>query len=157
MWHGFGHRFSRKVARILFRNLARISRGVFFSPLFPTDPRQMPATPKIPKSTPSLEAFSQWFLWVLDLGMHRCFWMSLSLRRSTNLKLVATQPRAHRPSELRNVHAKSKIIWEFSGTMEKQKNLAPHPCPIDSEVFFCFSGFPLAVLGQKRNGCPCTH
>ena len=47
----------------------------------------------------------------------------------------------------RNIHVKSKKILEFSGTMEKQKCLAPHACPVNSEVFF--SGDPVAVLGQK--------
>ena len=48
-----------------------------------------------------------------------------------------------------------KKSGNFLERCKKQNILAPHPCAVDSEV--SSQGFLRAVLGQKINGCPCTH
>ena len=71
-WHGFGLGCLQQTARILFRKLARISRGCF-QPFLPC-PKESTPDPRHPKS-PNPRRFgillSQLFLWRLVAGVLR--------------------------------------------------------------------------------------
>ena len=71
--------FPTYAARILFRKLARIFARVF-QPFFlcPRNPRQIHATLKSPNPRQFWKLVSHWFLWGLDPGMRRCFWMLMT-------------------------------------------------------------------------------
>ena len=86
--HESGPEFYWKLARILSHILSRILPRIlsrnppeFFQTFFPARKKTTPNPGHLRGQNPRQfwKLFSQWFLWVLDTGLRRCFWMPVCL------------------------------------------------------------------------------
>ena len=80
--HESGPEFYRKLARILSLILPQ-DHAEFLTPFFHAPKKSTPNPRHLRGQNPCQfwELFSQWFLWVLDPGLRRCFWIPIFLCR----------------------------------------------------------------------------
>ena len=102
------HIFPPKTTRSLCRKLARISCRFFFQPFFPSKS----TTPTIPRQFRKL--VSQWFLWVLDLGLH--FYADQNMTCKLTVFVLGTSSNIIKATGLEKVLCRTDMILLLSRT-----------------------------------------